>query len=241
MCGRYTLTADPEAIVARFGHELAGPEGTHRFNIAPTEPILTVVRERAEDEPKLRLLRWGLVPGWADDVKMGAKMINARSETVGTKEPFRRYVDKWGGRCLIVADGFYEWQKPEDRKQPRQPFRFTVDDGGPFAMAGLWARSKIDGEWLASATILTTAANPLVARVHDRMPVILPDREAEAAWLAPGVSGAEALALCVPLDPARMTASAVSRRVNGIDPDNEGPDLLVPDPPVEGEPALTLF
>jgi putative SOS response-associated peptidase YedK len=241
MCGRYTLTADPEAIVARFGHMLPGIDGTGRFNIAPTEPILAVVRERAEEEPKARVLRWGLVPGWADDVKIGAKMINARSETVAERPAFRRLVEKATGRCLVLADGFYEWQKPEDRGQPRQPFRFTVDDGGPFAMAGLWARSKIDGEWIASATILTTAPNPLVARLHDRMPVILPGAEAEAAWLAPGVSAAEALELCVPLDPERMTATAVSRRVNGVDPDNEGPHLLAPDPPAEGEPALTLF
>jgi putative SOS response-associated peptidase YedK len=241
MCGRYTLTADPEALIARFGHRIAILEGTGRYNIAPTEPILAVVRERAEEEPRVRLLRWGLVPGWADSLKVGAKMINARSETVPTKEPFRRLVEKATGRCLILADGFYEWQKPEDRKQPRQPFRFTVDDGGPFAMAGLWARSKIEDEWVHSATILTTAANPLVARIHDRMPVILPDGEAEEAWLAPGVSGEEALALCRPLDPGRMTVTPVSRRVNGIDPDNEGPDLLVPDPPTEDEPALTLF
>jgi putative SOS response-associated peptidase YedK len=241
MCGRYTLTADPEALIARFGHPIGSPEGTARYNVAPTEPILAVVREQAEDEPHVRLLRWGLVPGWADSLKIGAKMINARSETVPTKEPFRRLVEKATGRCLILADGFYEWQKPEDRKQPRQPFRFTVDGGGPFAMAGLWARSKIEDEWIHSATILTTTANPLVARIHDRMPVILPDAEAEEAWLGPGVSGEEAMALCRPLDPARMTVTPVSRRVNGIDPDNEGPDLLVPDPPAEGEPALTLF
>jgi putative SOS response-associated peptidase YedK len=241
MCGRYTLTADPEAIVARFGYSLESAEGTDRYNVAPTEQILTVVRERDDEEPHAHLVRWGLVPGWADSLKIGAKMINARSETVPTKEPFKRLVEKATGRCLILADGFYEWQKPEDKKQPRQPFRFTVDGGLPFAFAGLWARSKIDGEWIHSATILTTDANPLVARIHDRMPVILPDPEAEQAWLAPGVSADEALALCRPLDPKRMTATAVSRRVNGIDPDNEGPDLLVPDPPAEGEHALTLF
>ena len=241
MCGRYTLTADPEAIIARYGMQPPSLEGTRRYNVAPTEPILAVVREKAEEEPALKLLRWGLVPGWAEDLKIGAKMINARVETVREKPSFRRYVEKATGRCLILADGFYEWQKPEDKRRPRQPFRFTVDGGGLFAFAGLWARSKIDEEWIHSATIITTEANPLVARIHDRMPVILPDREAEEAWLAPGVSAEEALELCVPLDPGRMSAEPVSLRVNKIDPDTEGPELLIPDPPEEIEQTPTLF
>jgi putative SOS response-associated peptidase YedK len=241
MCGRYTLTADPEAIIARFGMQPLSLEGLHRYNVAPTEPILAVVREKAEEDPALKLLRWGLIPGWSDDPKIGARMINARVETVMEKPSFRRYVEKVTGRCLILADGFYEWQKPEDKRLPRQPFRFTVDGGEPFAFAGLWARSKIGEEWIHSATIITTNANPLVARIHDRMPVILPDAEAETAWLAPGVSAEEALALCVPLDPNRMSAAPVSVRVNKIDPDAEGPDLLVADPPEENEQELSLF
>lgn len=221
MCGRFTLTAGQRSTLeARFGAAL--PDGgLERFNVAPTEEILAV---RVGGEGSL--LRWGLIPHWARDLKGGARMINARAETVATKRPFSALIDGASGRCLILADGFYEWLRSEDRRQPRQPFFFTVDGGAPFAFAGLWTTARVDGKRVRSATILTTTPNALVARLHDRMPVILPDPEAEAAWLAEGVSGGEALALCRPLAGERMTAVAANPAVNKPDPDAEGPHLL---------------
>ncbi len=221
MCGRFTLTAGQRsALEDRFGASL--PEGgLERFNVAPTESVLAVC-----GGGEGRLLRWGLVPHWAKDLKAGARMINARSETAGAKQPFCALVARGDGRCLVLADGFYEWLRPEDRKQPRQPFFFTVDEGEPFAFAGLWTRARIDGERVETATILTTAPNPVVARLHDRMPVILPDRDAEAAWLSDDLSAAEALALCRPLDAGRMRVAPANPAVNKPDPDAEGPHLL---------------
>lgn len=222
MCGRFTLTASQRsALEDRFGASLPEGEGLERYNVAPTETIVAVCAGREG-----RLLRWGLVPRWAKDLKIGARMINARAETVASKSVFAPLVESSGGRCLILADGFYEWLRPEDKKAPRVPFRFTVDGGEPFAFAGLWTRARIGGEAVESATILTTAPNPLVARLHDRMPVILPGPEAEAAWLSDAVTGAEALSLCGPLDAGRMTVTPANPAVNKPDPDAEGPHLL---------------
>jgi putative SOS response-associated peptidase YedK len=222
MCGRFTLTAGQRsALETRFGAAL--PDGAlERFNVAPTESLLAVCGPEREG----RLLRWGLVPHWAKDLKVGARMINARSETAGTKAPFASLVPEPRRRCLILADGFYEWLRSEDRRQPRQPFWFRVDEGEPFAFAGLWARARVGGELVESATILTTTPNAVVARLHDRMPVILPGPDAEAAWLSAGVSGEEALGLCRPIDAARMSAQPANPAVNKPDPDAEGPHLL---------------
>ncbi len=221
MCGRFTLTAGQRtALEDRFGASL--PEGgLERFNVAPTESVLAVCAGGQG-----RLLRWGLIPHWAKDLRAGARMINARSETAASKPPFCTLVARADGRCLVLADGFYEWLRPEDRKQPRQPFFFTVDDGQPFAFAGLWSKARIDGQRVESATILTTTPNPLVARLHDRMPVILADRESEAAWLGDDLTAEEALALCRPLDPGRMRVAPANPAVNKPDPDDEGPHLL---------------
>ena len=222
MCGRYTLTAGQRsALEDRFGASLPVGGGLERYNVAPTESVLAVCAGRQG-----RLLRWGLVPHWAKDLKVGARMINARAETAGEKRPFAQLLAGSRGRCLVLADGFYEWLRPEDRRQPRQPFRFTVDGGAPFAFAGLWCGARVDGEPVRSATILTTAPNPLVARLHDRMPVILPSPDAEAAWLSDEVTTEEALSLCRPLDPARMTVRPANPAVNKPDPDAEGPHLL---------------
>ena len=224
MCGRFTLTTGQRAeLEVRFGAALPIGGGLERYNVAPTEEVLAVC-----GDGEGRLLRWGLIPHWAKDLKGGARMINARSETVGEKRPFSTLVDTAGGRCLVLADGFYEWLRPEDKKAKRVPFRFTVDDGAPFAFAGLWTRARVDGEPMRSVTILTTAPNPMVARLHDRMPVILPDADAEAAWLSSGVSGREALGLCrTPLPEARMQVVAANPAVNKPDPDHEGPHLLL--------------
>jgi putative SOS response-associated peptidase YedK len=225
MCGRYTLTLTPQDLEMRFGVTMPQAARAGRYNIAPTEDVATVGRDRETGEPAARMARWGL---W------GKNVINVRSETVVERASFARLAGLVGCRCLVLADGFYEWLKPEDRRQPRQPFRFTVDDEAPFAMAGLCSRGTV--------AILTTAPNPLVARLHDRMPVILADREAEAAWLHPDLSAEEAMAQCATLDAARMRSTPVSRKVNAVDPDTEGPHLLVPDAPEPGdEPALKLF
>jgi putative SOS response-associated peptidase YedK len=226
VCGRYTLTANPRDLEQRFGVTMPAAARGGRYNIAPTEEVVAVVGGRDGAAPAARIVRWGL---W------GKPVINARAETVLDKGGFRRLAELCACRCLILADGFYEWLKPEDRRQPRQPFRFTVDGGAPFAMAGLCSRD--------TAAILTTAPNALVARLHDRMPVILADSDAEAAWLSDGLSAEEALAGCATLDAARMASAPVSRRVNGVDPDDDGPHLLVADDPEHeaADPALRLF
>ena len=200
-------------------------EGSRRYNIAPTEQIVAIVRGK-DGEPVARALRWGLIPPWARDAKSASKMINARAETADEKAAYRKLLASADRRALLLADGFYEWLKPEDRRQPRVPFRFTLADGAPFAFAGLWTPGRLDGEPIETATMLTTAANAVVAPVHDRMPVILSGPEAEAAWLSPEIDAAAAKALCVPLAAERMIATPANPLVNkaGID---EGPELFV--------------
>ena len=226
MCGRYTLTTnDPQQLAQRFGAAMPPDGGLERFNIAPTEPVLAVVNGKAGDR-EAHLMRWGLVPSYAKDLK-GPPMFNARSETVTSKAPFSKLLGSPRGRCLVLADGFYEWLRPEDKRAKRVPFRFTLDGGELFAFAGLWNWAKIDGEWLASATILTCAPNPVVARLHDRMPVILPGPDAESAWLSADLTADDARSLCVPVAAERMVAAPANPRLNKSGLPDEGPDLLV--------------
>lgn len=235
MCGRYTLTSnDRQRLGERFGARMPDDDAESfgvdhgsfaRYNVAPTESIAVVVVGRSGEREAHRV-RWGLVPGYATSLKAGPPMFNARAETIATKRPFRDLVGTPRGRCLVLADGFYEWLRPEDRKGARVPFRFTVDDGAPFAFAGLWGWSKPEGEWLASATIITTEPNPLVARLHDRMPVILPGPGEEAAWLSPDLQPDDAVELCRPLDAARMTSTPANPAVNRSGLPGEGPALL---------------
>ena len=226
MCGRYTNTADPGALEARFGVVVPFSEGARRYNIAPTEQVVAVVRGE-DGDPEAKLLRWGLIPRWAKDLKIGSRLINARSETAGRQSAFRDLIASADHRALVLADGFYEWLRSEDPRQPRQPFHLTVDGGEPFALAGLWTRARIEDELIESVTILTTEPNAVVAPLHNRMPVILPDRETELAWLSPRLDAAGAEALCVPLDPSRMRATPANPAVNkaGV-PEAEGPGLL---------------
>jgi putative SOS response-associated peptidase YedK len=237
MCGRYTVTADPGALAQRFGIVVPFDEGTRRYNVAPTEQVLAVVRSSG-GPPEAKLLRWGLIPFWARDHKIGSKMINARSETADRNGAFRDLLGSASTRALVLADGFYEWLRSEDPRQPRQPFHITVDGGAPFAMAGLWTRARVDGAPVETVTILTTRANPLVARLHDRMPVILPDPASEAAWLDPALDQAGAKAMCKPLDAGRMGAVPASPVVNkaGV-PEAEGPELLRAPAGVAGAPS----
>jgi putative SOS response-associated peptidase YedK len=242
MCGRYTLTKkEHDTLASRFEAKLGakvtesvttsdgkvhGPAGVGRFNIAPTQEVLAVVRDGEDAEREMRLLRWGLLPTWAKDLNAGYKMINAKSESLQKSPAYRPLVGKIRHRCLIVADGFYEWMKAEDPKQPRQPVRFTVDGGEPFAFAGLWTRAKIEDEWVASCTLITTQPNEVVARVHDRMPVVLPDSDAEAAWLDPGTDAEDAVELCVPFPAERMESAPANPALNKVGDAKEGPALL---------------
>lgn len=229
MCGRYTMTtSDERRLGSRFQislDDLEG-EGLGRYNVAPTQEVLTVNDAGESGEREAVVARWGLVPVWAKDLKAGYKMINARSEGLLKSRAYGPLVKKKRHRCLILADGFYEWMKAENPKEPRQPVRFTVDGGEPFAFAGLTTTREWEGEDLTSCTIVTTSANDVVGRVHDRMPVILPGPEVEEAWLAGGLSPEEAVSLCRPLDPTRMEAKPANPSINKVGGTKEGPAML---------------
>jgi putative SOS response-associated peptidase YedK len=228
VCGRYTNTAGPEELNDRFRVPISSDAGTRRFNIAPTEEVLAIVAPKGQ--PEARLLRWGLIPTWASDLKAGARMINARMETVASKPAYRNLIAKGSRRALQLADGYLEWLKPERRGAPRQPFFFQVDGGVPFAFAALWTPAKIDGSWIESVALLTcdSALNRVAAAIHDRMPVILADRDAQQAWLDPSLGTEEALAVCGPLPAERLSARAANPAVNKAgDLDAEGPGLLL--------------
>jgi len=220
MCGRYTLAAtDPSQLRARWpiGERL---ELRRRYNVAPGDDVLAVVR-RPETEPQGALLRWGLVPYWADDpAQLGVKTINARAETVAERPAYRDAFAR--RRCLVLADGFYEWSAGT-------PHWITREDGAPFAFAGLWAswrpREAGDVEPLRSCAIVTTAAAGRVRDLHDRMPVILDERD-EARWLDPEAAAAQLHALLAASGHS-LTARPVSRAVN--DARHDAPDCL--DPP----------
>ncbi len=208
MCGRYSL-ATPDAIIAE-AFELSEPPGLMpRYNIAPTQSV-AVVRAGADGSLRLGPLRWGLVPSWARDPGIGARLINARSETAADKPAFRSAFRS--RRCLIVADGFYEWRRGRGRTQP---FHVRYRDARPFAFAGLWERwEKGDGPPLESCTILTCPPNSVVAPVHDRMPVIL-EPDMYRRWLDVIATGPEeATALLRPAADVDMEAFPVSTTVN---------------------------
>jgi putative SOS response-associated peptidase YedK len=220
MCGRYTLAAtDPAQLRARFDLD-EHLEVRRRFNVAPGDDVLAVVR-RPDAEPHGVLLRWGLVPAWASDPRdVGVKTINARAETIAERPTYRDAFAR--RRCLIVADGFYEWSAGA-------PHWITCEDGAPFAFAGLWAswrpRDTADVEPLRSCAIVTTAATSPVRALHDRMPVILAARD-EARWLDPHAPAEQLLALLA-LGGPRLVTRPVSRAVN--DARHDAPDCL--DPP----------
>lgn len=226
MCGRYTNTKGPEELNERLGMPISSPAGTSRFNIAPTEEVLAVVER--DGELQARMLRWGLLPPWSKDLKGAARMINARIESVTQKPSFRELVPKASHRALQIADGYFEWIKPERRGEPRQPFFFQVDGGEPFAFASLWTSARIDGELIHSVTLLTCDSSPnrTVAAIHDRMPVILADDEARRAWLDPSLGAGEALELCSALAAERVSARPANPAVNKVS-SVEGPKLLL--------------
>jgi len=187
-----------------------------RYNIAPTQMVPVVRQHPKEPRRDLSLLRWGLIPSWSKDASGAARAINARTETVATLPAFR---DSFRSRrCLIPADGFYEWQK---RGSAKQPYCFEVDDGELFAFAGIWDRWKDpDGQWIRSCSILTTTPNAVTSPVHDRMPVIL-DADNYELWLDPGMTDtAAALEMVRPFDARRMRSYPVSGRVNQVQNDD---------------------
>jgi putative SOS response-associated peptidase YedK len=229
VCGRFTNTQRKsdeiqEKLAAKLGIEQPDEDrGYERFNISPTQEILAVV----EDQRGRRMepLRWGLVPRWAKDLKVGYKMINARAETLDERPAYRGLVRHSKHRCLILADGYYEWQKPEDPKQPRRPLHFSLADEEPFCFAGLWTRwSAPDGGLVPSCTIVTCEANELARPIHERMPVILADPEAWEGWLDPAVDAAAARELLVPLGAERMVVRPANPVVNSAR--HEGADCL---------------
>jgi len=177
MCGRYTITISLEELMVRYMiGETSVPYHKPKYNVAPGQLIPAVIHDGERN--RLGELKWGLIPAWADDEKIGYRMINARSETVHAKPAFKGPLKR--KRCLIPADGFYEWQTTAAGKQP---MRIVLKDGGLFSMAGLYETwTAPDGRKVASCTILTTEPNSLMAQIHDRMPVIL-RREDEALWL----------------------------------------------------------
>ncbi len=219
MCGRYSLTTPPEALQDLFGVSGAIPNFPASYNVAPTHDV-PVVRMGARGR-ELTLLRWGLIPAWA---KPGAKpLINARGESVAEKPSFRTAFAR--RRCLLPADGFYEWRRPEHG--PKQPYNVHLKAGGPFAMAAIWeAWSAPDGGALETCAIVTTAANETLARVHHRMPVILAPGDWQA-WLETPEEGARGLLeLLRPAPNDLMEAYGISTRVNRVA--NNGPELIKP-------------
>jgi putative SOS response-associated peptidase YedK len=228
MCGRYTLTTPGgRALAERFTvADDFEPATLERYNVCPTEPIAIVAAEG--DARVVRTVRWGLIPPWAHELGKGFQPINGKSETAADKAPFAELMARPERRCLVLADGWYEWLKAEKQGGERIPFRYTVDGGGPFAFAGLWRRHRIAGELVLSACILTCAANSVCAPVHDRMPCVLAGPEEEAAWLAGETDGL--LAACAA---ERTTAAPANPAVNkaGV----EGAELLTA--PLPSAPA----
>ncbi|NUR06652.1 MAG: SOS response-associated peptidase [Nocardioidaceae bacterium] len=247
MCGRYASSRKPDDLVEEFEidkNEVAEPLPPD-YNVAPTKQVYAVVQRPVDPEDRtgpserqLRSLRWGLVPFWAKDPSIGNKMINARMETVHEKPAFRRpFASR---RCLLPADGYYEWyatqQKTRAGKPLKQPFFIRPKDGGTMAMAGLYeiwkdpTRDDDDPQRFSwTCTVLTTTAEDAVGHIHDRMPLLV-ERDRWAAWLDPGNSAVDDLKdLLVPAAPGRLDAYPVSTLVNNVR--NNGPELLSALPP----------
>jgi len=265
VCGRFVAVSSPRLLAERFAVDEIGSEveDDAHYNVAP-RAVVKVVRERSGDHPRrmLSALRWGLVPSWADDPKIGDRQINARAETLASKPAYRRAFER--RRCIVPADGFYEWEKlevPGSRRVRREPWFVHRADGEPLAFAGLWEVWKVpdgvppvDGAdadgWLHTCTIVTTTANDRLRPLHDRMPVILPER-AWDTWLDREVRGTRGLEeLLVPATEDVLEIHRVGPLVSRAD--NDGPELVRPvdgdaadaaEPPDSSreDPALRLF
>jgi putative SOS response-associated peptidase YedK len=231
MCGRYTLAApNPADVRARFPAIAESIEVRRRYNVAPGDDVLAVTTDK-QGAARGELLRWGLVPSWAEKPETGLKMINARVETVRERPAYRRAFERY--RCLIVADGFYEWRPSP--AGPKRPFHITRDDHGLFAFAGLWSIwHGRDERILRTCTILTTAANSTLEPLHDRMPVIMRPGD-EAAWLDAATPVEELPGLLWGLKPAQTALREVGFAVN--DARYDGPECLDP-PALEAQEPL---
>ncbi|MDL4771987.1 MULTISPECIES: SOS response-associated peptidase [Thermomonosporaceae] len=265
MCGRYATARARQELLDQFQVQVDAVEGDLQpdYNVAPTKDVPAVLVRRPKDAPEeeapvrqLRTVRWGLVPSWAKDLSVGARMINARAETVDEKPAFRRAFAQ--RRCLLPADGYFEWYTLQDqgpgaaldpaqpqkkaKKPQKQPFYIRPKHGGVMAMAGLYELWKSpEGEWVWTATVITTDAPDDVGRIHDRMPMVVePDRW--DAWLDPGLTEAAGVReLLVPAMAGTMEAFPVSKAVNNVK--NNGPELIEPSTNgnSSGSPSDTLF
>lgn len=216
MCGRFAFYSPGEAAAALFG-ATAAADIEPRYNIAPTQYV-AAIRNGADEQRELVMLRWGLVPTWAKDPSIGNRMINARAETVAEKPSYRNAFKH--RRCLVLADGFYEWRREGDAKTP---YFISLASGGPFALAGLWERwtDKQSGESLQTTTLITTEANDFMAPLHHRMPVIL-EADTATEWLAGSRDLLDDVASITP----PLQAWPVDRRVNNAR--NQGEELVLP-------------
>jgi len=220
MCGRFTLAIDLDTLIDAFPEFKPPATLQPRYNIAPTQPIAAIAND---GQQQVTFFHWGLVPSWAKDRTIGARMINARAETLAEKPAFRAAYRR--RRCLILADGFYEWRKEPGSKR-KTPFYIHMASGAPFAFAGLWELWRPDESPLYSCTIITTEPNALVAPIHNRMPVILPTA-AYDDWLDPAERNPAGLQkLLQPYPTSEMAATPVSTLVNN--PANETPDCIQP-------------
>jgi putative SOS response-associated peptidase YedK len=217
MCGRYRLSRRKQ-IVEEYFASLSGDEDWNpRYNVAPTQPVPVIRQDRKEPVRKLSMVRWGLIPSWATDSSVAARMINARSETAHTKPAFCDALKS--RRCLIPADGFYEWQRTGKAKQP---YCFEVNEGELFALAGIWDCWKCpSGNAIESCAILTTTPNAVTSPVHDRMPVIV-EPDSYDLWLDPGMRNVgQASDLLKPYDARLMRCYPISTRINQVANDDE--------------------
>jgi putative SOS response-associated peptidase YedK len=217
MCGRYRLSRRKQIVEEYFEAVSDEPDWAPRYNIAPTQPVPVIRQHPKEPVRQLSLFRWGLISSWAKDMSGAAMMINARSETASTKPAFRDALNS--RRCLIPADGFYEWVRVGKTKQP---YCFEVNDGKLFAFAGIWDRWKdLSGNWIKTVSILTTTPNAVTSAVHDRMPVIL-DPDCYDLWLDPGMHDVRVVSdMLKPYDARLMRCYPVSNRVNHVANDDE--------------------
>jgi len=217
MCGRYRLSRRKQLVEEYFDSISDESDWSPRFNVAPTQPVPVIRQNPKEPIRELSLMKWGLIPAWAKDASGAARMINARSETASSKPAFRDSLKS--RRCLIPADGFYEWVRTGKSKQP---YCFEVNDGDLFAFAGLWDRWKDpSGNWIKTCSILTTTPNAVTSTVHDRMPVIL-DPDAYDLWLDPGMQNVAAISeLLKSYDARLMRSYPVSTRLNHVANDDE--------------------
>jgi putative SOS response-associated peptidase YedK len=225
MCGRYALSTPIERLAEQFHVDEVTVEEAPApsWNVAPTREVVTVATSRDGSTRRLATMRWGLVPSWAKDPSVGNRMINARAETLTASNAYRRAFET--RRCILPADGYYEWMAGAAKKDPKRPFYYQADGGRPLAIGGLWEVWRdAEDKRLVTCTIITTEPNKLAAQVHDRMPLLLPP-EAWDRWLAPEpLNEDEARRILVPASEGSVEAREVGTAVSNVR--NDGPELV---------------